>query len=245
MINFLVNSYLSLYNIIFYVSIVLLIVVFFALRTIKIKSKTAGKKRFVLTFIFLLIIYSFIPYYYENRARNYLQHPPRNIDKAIEYRTTAAKLSINPFEKNMLYNHLASLYYIKKDYQTAVDVHKKGCKIINNQELVSTIIISKAYAKLGNYDEAIKILLNKNNTEHNELNKMVLYSSISAIFMELKAYKISYNYVNEYFKIYNKHRCMMMQPPCVMVKRRADLSKKISRFDLAKKDEIYLNKYCK
>ena len=113
MINFLVNSYLSLYNIIFYVSIVLLIVVFFALRTIKIKSKTAGKKRFVLTFIFLLIIYSFIPYYYENRARNYLQHPPRNIDKAIEYRTTAAKLSINPFEKNMLYNHLASLYYIK------------------------------------------------------------------------------------------------------------------------------------
>ena len=244
MINFIVNTYLYLYNIIFYISVILLIVVFFVLRSIKTNSKAGRQRKFIFIVVFLLIIYSLLPYYFENRARNYLKQTPKNIDKAIEYRTTAAKLSINPFEKNMLYNHLASLYYVKKDYQAAVDAHTKGCKIIKNQELISTLIISKAYAKLGNYDEAIKILLKKNNIESDDLNKMLLYNNISSIFMELKAYKISDNYINEYFKIYNKHRYMLL-PPCEMVKRRAEISKKINRLDLAKKDEIYINKYCK
>lgn len=244
MINFIVNSYLSLYNIIFYISIILSIIVFFVLRNVKANSKTGRQRKFIFTVIFLLIIYSLLPYYFENRARNYLKQTPKNIDKAIEYRTTAAKLSINPFEKNMLYNHLASLYYIKKDYTSAINVHKKGCRIIKNQELLSTLIISKAYAKQGNYNEAAKILLNKNNAEHNELNKMILYSNLSFMFMELKAYKTSYNYVNEYFKIYNKHR-RLMYPPCDMVKRRVELSKKINRYDYVKKDETYLKEYCK
>ena len=245
MINSLVNSYSFLFdNVIFYLLIILLIIVFIALRKINPKTKSYKKNKFILTLIFLFIVYSFFLYYFENRARNYLKQTPKNIEKAIQNRELAAKLSINPFEKNMLYNHLTALYFLKKDYKSGINAHEKGCKIIKNQELISTFIVSKTYIKLGDYDNAIKVLLNKNNVEKNDLNKMLLYSEISKTFIELKSYKLVYNYINEYFKLYNKHRCLM-NPPCEMVKRRVDLSKKINRQDFVKKDEEYLSKYCK
>lgn len=243
MLNFIINNNIMFFNGNFYLLIILLLVISSQLLKLFVENDESELKKISFSLLLILCIYSFIPYYYYNKSMEYLKEKPQNITKAINARTTAAKLTLNPLDKNMMYNSLAGLYIKEKKYDEAINFHKMGSKSIKNQGMVETLLISNAYLKLGNNEEAIRILLEKEKLESLWTNKMIIYNYLSKIFYEAGNYEIAYNYINKYARIYNANRNYTPMP-CEIIARRAVIARKINKQDVRRHDELYLMKYC-
>lgn len=236
MLNFIVNSYVLIYkSILPLVPVAFLLIVYFCRRKLVFDLK--------IIIVTILLFYSYIPLFFYNQAQQYLSPETLDIDSAIKKRELSAKLSINPFTKNMIYNNVAILNFRIKNYEGADIARKNAIRIINNQDFITTLLISKGYSKNRNYDEAIKILINKKNQETDYKNKMVLNDLLSNVYMDAKAYSLAFNSINEALRIYNAHQ-QQIPFPCGMIKKRITIEKTMKTNRFIKKDEDLVQTYC-
>lgn len=237
MLNSLVNYYLTIYfDILPLVAILLLL---FAVAQIR-----NNKHRLIMIIIASLLIYSFIPYCFAQKSNTLAKD--KNFDAAIKTQALAAKLTINPLSKNMFYNTLACWYFRVNDVSSAKVARKKATKLINTQDVATTLILSKYYANNKDYNEARRILLERSYVETNPVDKMAIYNLLSDIYIEAKAYPLAFETINNYVTIYNLNSASYyLQPPCKMIKKRIEVAKILSKKDIIEKDNEYLANFCK
>lgn len=243
-INTIVNYNLILYNINFYLFLVFLILCITLFIIFKKSNRLNKKNGCFLLFLVFIFGYNLIPYIFEFRAQSCLKSKPQNLAGAIKNRELAARLSINPLDKAMLYNDSAVLYALKNDYKAVLNSHNKAVKYINNQDMTTTIVLSKICEKNSDYELALKFLLNKIRTEAYWQNRMILYYYLADFYTKLGSYKQAYTCTNNYLRLYNRYKDILYLP-CDMIEKRIALSNKLKKYDFAKKDEAYLQQFCK
>ncbi len=237
MLNSLVNYYILIYfNILPLIAILLLL---FAVSQI-----INNKNRLIMIIIASLLIYSFIPYCFAQKSNALAKD--KNFDAAIKTQALAAKLTINPLSKNMFYNTLACWYFRVNDISSAKEARKKATKLINTQNIATTLILSKYYTNNKDYNETRRILLERSYVETNPVDKMAIYSLLSDIYIEAKAYPLAFETINNYVAIYNANSAYYRSPaPCKMIKKRLEVAKILNKKDITEKDRIYLTQFCK
>ena len=146
----------------------------------------------------------------------------------------------------MFYNTLACWYFRVNDISSAKEARKKATKLINTQNIATTLILSKYYTNNKDYNEARRILLERSYVETNPVDKMAIYSLLSDIYIEAKAYPLAFETINNYVAIYNANSAYYRSPaPCKMIKKRLEVAKILNKKDITEKDRIYLTQFCK
>ena len=124
---------------------------------IKINKKNLTKKLLLLLIPFAILLSQLVPITYDFLAKTALF---RNLNEAIELELKAIDSAIIPYQKGAYYCNLASLYSIKKDFNTAQKLYKKAFDYLGSYKYPCWGISFLHFYTFGEYDTAIEIIKN-------------------------------------------------------------------------------------